>query len=235
MNQRVRIPARPEPIAIVPTQTAVMVVDMQNAYLSKGGYYDHLGIELSGAPALIRHVNEVIAAARSVRVAIVFFQNGYAGDLHDAGGPASPNWYKSNALRLMRERPEFAGKLLTKGSWDYRLHDDIKPQPEDLIVQKPRYSGFCGTNLDMLLRARGIRHLVFTGIASNVCVESTLRDAFFLEYFPLLIADATLQAGPRSVHEAVVFNAEMFFGWVTTTDNFVTALELPRAVPGEPR
>ena len=92
-------------------------------------------------------------------------------------------------------------------------------------MQKPRYSGFWNTNLDMLLRTRGIRHLVFTGIASNVCVESTLRDAFFLEYFPVLVADASLQAGSQWVHEAVLHNVRTFFGWVTTTDEYVAALQ----------
>jgi ureidoacrylate peracid hydrolase len=228
MSQTFTIPARPETWDVHPAQTAVLVVDMQNAYLSKGGYYDLFGIDISGSPHLIKGVNAVIAASRSVGIPIVFFQNGYAADLHDAGGPTSPNWYKSNALRLMRERPGLAGTLLTKGSWDYQLVDEIKPEPKDLIVQKPRYSGFWGTNLDMLLRSRGIQRLVFTGIASNVCVESTLRDAFFLEYFSLLVADATLQAGPASVHEAVLYNVQTFFGWVTTTEEYVTALGLPR-------
>src|SRR5205823_3263280 len=180
--------------------------------------------DISGTPELIRRVNEVAAASRNVGIPIIFLQNGYATDLHDAGGPNSPNWYKSNALRIMRERPELARKLLTRGSWDYQLADDIKPEPQDVIVQKPRYSGFWNTNLDMLLRTRGIRHLVFTGIASNVCVESTLRDAFFLEYFPVLVADASLQAGSQWVHEAVLHNVRTFFGWVTTTDEYVAAL-----------
>jgi ureidoacrylate peracid hydrolase len=224
MKERVTIPARPAAIDVDLRTTALMVVDMQNAYLSKGGYYDLFGLDISGAPELIKRVNAVIGASRGVGMPVVFFQNGFAADLHDAGGPDSPNWHKSNALRLMRERKELAGRLLTKGSWDYALAEDIKPEPRDLIVQKPRYSGFWGTNLDMLLRARGIRSLVFTGIASNVCVESTLRDAFFLEYFPILVDDASLQAGSRAVHEAVLYNVATFFGWVTTTDRYVTAL-----------
>lgn len=225
MTDAFTIPARPEPIAIRASRSAVLVVDMQNAYLSKGGYYDLFGLDISGAPALIEKVNAVLAASRRVGMAVVFFQNGWSPDLHDAGGPDSPNWHKSNALRLMRERPELAGTLLAKGTWDYALVDEIKPEPRDLVVQKPRYSGFWGTNLDMLLRARGIRHLVFTGIASNVCVESTLRDAFFLEYFPVLVADGTLQGGPPAVHEATLFNVQTFFGWVTTTDQYVAALQ----------
>jgi ureidoacrylate peracid hydrolase len=224
MSRSFRVPARPEPFELDPARTALVVVDMQNAYLSKGGYYDVFGVDISGAPELIKRVNAVVAASRGAGVPVVFFQNGFAPDLHDAGGPDSPNWYKSNALRLMRERTALRGTLLTKGGWDYALQDDIRPEPQDVIVQKPRYSGFWGTNLDMILRARGIRRLVFTGIASNVCVESSLRDAFFLEYFPLLVADASLQAGPPAVHEAVLYNVETFFGWVTTTDQYVNAL-----------
>jgi len=128
-------------------------------------------------------------------------------------------------MRLMRENPDLDGKLTIKGTWDYDFIDDIKPQPQDYIIQKPRYSGFWGTNLDMLLRGRGIRNLIFTGVATNVCVESTLRDAFFLEYFALIIADATLQVGPQSVQEATLFNIEKFFGWVSTTKDYLDALK----------
>lgn len=79
----------------------------------------------------------------------------------------------------MRKQPQLQGKLLAKGSWDYQLVDELVPQPGDIVLPKPRYSGFFNTPLDSILRSRGIRHLVFTGIATNVCVESTLRDGFF--------------------------------------------------------
>ncbi len=71
---------------------------------------------------------------------------------------------------------------------------------------------------------RNKRHLLFTGIATNVCVESTLRDAYFLEYWPLLISDATMQAGPPLLQEASLMNVRTFFGWVTTSEALVTAL-----------
>jgi ureidoacrylate peracid hydrolase len=229
MSTTFSIPARPEARSLDTTTTALLVVDMQNAYLSRGGYYDLLGVDISGAPELIKRVNGVVAASRAAGIPVIFFQNGFAPDLRDAGGPGSPNWYKSNALRLMRERRELAGTLLTRGSWDYALADEITPEPGELVIEKPRYSGFWGTNLDMILRGRGTRTLVFTGIASNVCVESTLRDAFFLEYFPLLIADASLQAGPPAVHEAVLYNVATFFGWVCTSEEYVRGLETPVA------
>ncbi len=127
---------------------------------------------------------------------IVFFQNGWDPDYVEAGGPGSPNWHKSNALKTMRRRPELDGTLLARGGWDYELVDALKPQPGDIVIAKPRYSAFYNTALDSMLRARGIRTLVFTGIATNVCVESTLRDGFFLEYFGIVLRDATHQAGP---------------------------------------
>ena len=88
------------------------------------------------------------------------------------------------------------------------------------MVEKPRYSAFFNTNLDSLLRAKGIRSLVFTGIATNVCVESTLRDGFFLEYFGVVLHDATHQAGPAFLQEATLYNVEKFFGWVSTVADF---------------
>ena len=78
---------------------------------------------------------------------------------------------------------------------------------------KTRYSGFAGTQLDSVLRARNIRYLVFVGIATNVCVESTLRDAYFHEYWPILVTDGAMQAGPPEAHAATLFNVESFFGW----------------------
>ena len=223
---QITISALPEAIAFNPKETAVIVVDMQNAYASKCGYLDILGVDLSGIKPVTDAINSVLKFSREAGMQIVFLQNGWNANLHEAGTPASPHWHKSNAMRLMRENPELEGKLTIKGTWDYDFIDDIKPQPQDYVVQKPRYSGFWGTNLDMLLRGRGIRNLIFTGVATNVCVESTLRDAFFLEYFSLIIADATLQVGAQSVQEATLFNIEKFFGWVSTTKEYIDALKV---------
>src|ERR1700749_3398191 len=177
------LPARPEPLRINAAETAVIVVDMQNAYATKGGYVDIAGFDISGAAGAIGQSRKALEAARSAGCTVIFFQNGWDADYVEAGGPGSPNWHKSNALKTMRKRPELQGKLLAKGGWDYERVQALPPQPGDIVVDKPRYSAFFNTNLDSLLRAKGIRSLVFTGIATNVCVESTLRDGFFLEYF----------------------------------------------------
>jgi ureidoacrylate peracid hydrolase len=216
----IMLPARPEPIPVAVSQTAVIVIDMQNAYASPGGYLDLAGFDISGARAVIDNTKMVLQTARAAGVLVIYFQNGWDPDYIEAGGPGSPNFHKSNALKTMRARPELQGKLLAKGTWDYDLVDELKPQPGDIVLPKPRYSAFFNSQLDSVLRARGIRNLVFVGIATNVCVESTLRDGFFLEYFGVVLEDATHQAGPEFVQKAAIYNIETFFGWVSTVADF---------------
>lgn len=219
-SQSVTLPARPEPIRLNPAQTAVIVVDMQNAYSTPGGYVDLAGFDISGARGTIANIRRTLDAARAAQVQVVYFQNGWDPDYVEAGGPGSPNWYKSNALKTMRARPELQGTLLAKGTWDYAIVEELQPKPGDILIPKTRYSGFFNTNVDSVLRARGIRTLVFVGIATNVCVESSLRDAFHLEYFGVMLEDATHHLGPDFIQKATVYNVEKFFGWVATVDDF---------------
>jgi ureidoacrylate peracid hydrolase len=219
----VTLPARPEPIALRRDETAVIVVDMQNAYASPGGYLDLAGFDISGAAKVIAETADVVTIARAAGLPVIFLQNGWDAGYAEAGGRDSPNWHKSNALKTMRAKPELHGKLLAKGGWDYALVDQLQPQPGDIVVPKPRYSAFFNSGLDSILRARRIRNLVFVGIATNVCVESTLRDGFHLEYFGVVLADATHQAGPEFLQQAALYNIEKFFGWVSSTADFRAA------------
>ncbi len=158
--------ARPETITFDAQQSALIVVDMQNAYASQGGYLDLAGFDVSATKPVIENIKTAVAAARAAGMLIIWFQNGWDDQYVEAGGPGSPNFHKSNALKTMRKRPELQGKLLAKGGWDYQLVDELVPEPGDIVLPKPRYSGFFNTPLDSLLRSRGIRHLVFTGIAT---------------------------------------------------------------------
>lgn len=203
--------ARPEAITFDPQQTALIVVDMQNAYATPGGYLDLAGFDVSTTRPVIANIQTAVTAARTAGMLIIWFQNGWDEQYVEAGGPGSPNFHKSNALKTMRNQPQLQGKLLAKGSWDYQLVDELVPQPGDIVLPKPRYSGFFNTPLDSILRSRGIRHLVFTGIATNVCVESTLRDGFFLEYFGVVLEDATHQAGPEFAESRVVQYRNLFW------------------------
>ena len=220
----IRLPARPEALTIKPSETALIVVDMQNAYASPGGYLDKAGFDISHLGPVIDQTRVAIEASRAAGVQVFYFQNGWDPAYVEAGGPGSPNWHKSNALRTMRRKPELAGTLLARGGWDYELLGSLAPQDGDIVVPKPRYSGFFNTNFDSLLRTRGIRNLIFTGIATNVCVESTLRDGFFLEYFGVMLEDAVGYIGPEFVGKATLWNVETFFGWVSSVAYYISAL-----------
>jgi ureidoacrylate peracid hydrolase len=223
----IRVNTKPEPIEIDADKSALVVVDVQNAFASKGGMLDIAGVDISGAAAVVQRIARVLDGARRCALPVVHLQMGYKPDQSNGGGPNSPNWHKELAMRLMNRRSELKGKLLTEGTWDFDVVEELKPQPSDLVVVKTRYSGFAGTSLDSMLRTRGVRYLFFAGIATNVCVESTLRDAYFLDYWPILVSDGAMPAGPPAAHEATLYNVEMFFGWTLKSDDFLAALALP--------
>ena len=216
-----RFPTKPQALEVDAERSAVIVVDMQNAFASKGGMFDLSGLDISGAHGVIDVLKGLLDVARQASMKVVYLQMGYDEALTTSGGPDSPNSHKELALLLMKKRPELKGKVLTEGQWDWKVVEELKPQPGDLLVNKTRYSGFCGTPLDSLLRTRGINTLFFTGIATNVCVESTLRDAFFLDYWPILLRDATMQAGPPLLQEATIQNVELALGWTLSASEFV--------------
>lgn len=221
---KVVIPADPEPVSLDLDRTTLLVVDMQNAFASPGGMLDLAGIDVAPARDAVANARLVCDAARSAGVTVIYLTIGYPADGSTAGGPDSPNPQKELSLCLVRERPELSGRLLTFGTWDFQIVDELTPEPTDMVIVKSRYSGFHGTNLDSVLRSRGIRNLLFVGIASNVCVESTIRDAYFHEYWPVMIADATMPAGSAEIQRATLYNVKTFFGWVTNAEDVATAL-----------
>jgi ureidoacrylate peracid hydrolase len=220
----ITLKTRPEAVDIDLAKSAVVVVDMQNAFASKGGMLDLAGADISSAALVTEKIAAVLDGARASGIPVVHLQMGYKADQSNSGGPNSPNWHKELAMTLMNRRPELKGKLLTEGTWDFDIVPKLKPHPNDLVVVKTRYSGFAGTSLDSMLRTRGIRYLFFAGIATNVCVESTLRDAYFLDYWPILLSDGAMPAGPPATHDATVYNVENFFGWTLKSGDFLAAL-----------
>lgn len=221
---------RPEPLEVAFERSAIVAVDMQNAFASKGGMLDIAGADLNGASRVVAVTRSVLDAARGREVPVVYLRMAYKADLSDGGGPNSPNAHKELGMCLMSARPDLKGKILTEGTWDAEIVPELAPQPGDVVITKTRYSGFAGTTLDSQLRMRGIQYLFFTGIATNVCVESTLRDAYFHDYWPILVSDATMQAGDRSLYNATLYNVESFFGWSITSENLLASLSEPARI-----
>lgn len=220
----VKINAKPEPIQIDLHRTTLIVVDMQNAFVSKKGMFDTFGYDISGSSRVISYDKEIIDLTRKAGCRIVYLKMSYSLDYSDSGGPESPNWYKHEGLIMMKRNPQLWGKFVTKGSWDEEICEELKPEPSDIVIRKQRFSGFVGTNLDIVLKTFNIKYCIYIGIATNVCVESTIRDGYFLDYWPIIVSDACYHAGPAMTHEATLWNIENFFGWVTTTEDFLRAI-----------
>ena len=221
----VTLRAKPEPLDIDLKRTAVVVVDMQNSFVSKGGMFDLAGFDITGSAPVIDVHRRLLAACRKAGVKVVYLAMSLKPDLSDAGDPSSPAYHKELALRMMRSRPELAGKLLVDDTWDAAIIEALAPQPGDKVIRKTRYDGFCRTELDGYLRTENIRYLMFTGVATNVCVESTARHAFFNEFWPILIEDAMNNSGPDFNRQATLWNFEHVLGWVTGADAVVAALQ----------
>ena len=220
------VAAKPEPIRLDIERSALIIVDMQNAFCKKGGLFDVVGmLDEAKAKRVIETDKKVIEASRCQGIKVIYLRMAYRPDLSNAGGPESPNYWKELGLVAVREHPEWKGRFLIIGSWDWEIIDELKPQPEDIAINKNRYSGFPNTDLDAILRTLNIKHLVFIGIATNACVESTLRDAFFHDYFPVMVSDGCGNAGPDYTQKATVWNVSELFGWVTTSADLVKALK----------
>lgn len=222
----VTVSARPQAVDIDLSRAAMIVVDMQNAYASKGGMLDlGTGIDESRIRPVIEAHQRLLPAARAAGVKVVYLQFGYKPDLSDAGGPQSPNIRKQMAIRMIKERPADRDKLIIEGTWGWQIIDELRPEPGDVLVQKSRYSGFAGTTLENQLNGLDIRHLLFTGVATNVCVESTAREAYFREFWPILVEDAMDHTGPDFVRQATLYNFESKLGWVTRTEDLLRVLK----------
>ncbi len=219
------ISAEPDPIRIDLLKTAVIVVDMQNAFVRRGGYFDLAGYDISGTQRIIVPCQKIITASRQKGARIIYFQMGCSPDFSDRGPPDSPGNLKSKGLNLIHRSPEVKDSFYIYGTWGAEIIEELKPRPEDIIVRKQKYDGFIGTNLDIILRTFGMKYLLFVGTATNVCVESTLRHAFFLDYFPILVSDAVSQAGSSITQQATILNVKTHFGWVTTSESIMTGVE----------
>ena len=223
-KQAVLLEAEPEALEIDIQRTALIVVDMQNAFISKGGMVDLGGGDILKLQTIVKPIKLISGVARIKGLKVIYIAHRYSPDLRESGGPDSPSWYKSDQKGL-REHPAWRDSFLISGTWGAEIIDDLKPQGNDTLVMKPRYSAFFGTNLDIILRTYNIKYLAFTGVATNICVETSIRDAYNLAYFPILVADATAAMGPAAVQEATIDSVKKAFGWVTTSENIIKTLD----------
>jgi ureidoacrylate peracid hydrolase len=230
-SRNVQVDARPNPLTLEPTRTAVIVVDMQNDFVAEGGMFGRAGLPLSAAQAAVGPTGRVLGAARAAGMKVVYLKMGFESDLSNLGGPDAPNRIRHLAFGVgqpVQTHDGGTGRFLIKDTWNTDIVSELAPESDDIVVWKHRYSGFFETTLEATLKELGIKQLVFAGVTCSVCVESTLRDAFYRDYQCLLLADCTAEpVGSefgRSNHDASLLVMEKLFGWVSDSDSLLRAL-----------
>jgi ureidoacrylate peracid hydrolase len=228
----VTLAARPEAVAFDPASTAVIVVDMQNDFGADTGMFARAGIDIAPIRATVQPTARVLTGARAAGIKVIYLKMEFRPDLADAGSPASPNWLKHLIFHVGQEvtAPDgTASRVLVRDTWNTAILPELSPEPGDIVVSKHRFSGFYGTDLDVILKGLGTETLIFTGCTTSVCVESTLRDAMYRDYRCIVLADCVgepIGAGlPRSNHDATLLVTEILFGWVSESSELLRALE----------
>lgn len=196
---------------IAPEHTALLIVDMQKDLAIDGFLCDQAGRDLTATQSIVPNLARLLDGARAAGATV-----GHVGfwTLPDHASDSGP-WL------AQRRRSTYSSDILCMaGSEGAEFIDELAPRDGELVIHKHRYSAFKGTDLDMVLRARGVRTAIVTGVSTNVCVESTLRDAFETGYYVAIPSDATA-SWDMELHEATLRTVTHRFGLVTTTDEIL--------------
>ena len=229
----VGIDARPDSISMDLGRTALLVCDMQNDFGTKGGMFDRAGIDIKGIQAVVPNVRSALGAARAASLPIIYLKMAFQPDMSDAGPVTAPNLLKHASMRVGEEVTAPDGsrsRILIRGTWNTEIIPELRPQPEDAVVYKSRFSGFYRTELDDLLKRQDIETLVVTGCTTSVCVESTVRDAMFRDYRCVVLEDCTAEpigaTAARSNHEASLLTMQTLFAWISDSGKLARALSI---------
>jgi ureidoacrylate peracid hydrolase len=199
---------------------------MQNAFVRRGGYFDLSGYDISRTEGIIPPCRAIIKASRERGVKIIYLQMIREKTSAEKGLKESPSLYKSRIPSMVKKHPDIEDKIFFNGAWGSEIVEELKPDENDIIIRKKRYDGFIDTDLEGRLKDLNSQYLIFMGTATNICVESTIRHAFFLDYFPILVSDAVSQMGPDFIQEATIANVQSTFGWVTKSESILSAFQM---------